>query len=264
MHSPCTPLRPLIAIQEHHVSSLQNPHAVMAFILGAALLASSPSSLADDNIERIRKSLTQKMRNVQVGAITRTPHAGLYEVVANGYSVFYTNETGEIAFLGKLVDLNTQTNISDARVRELSVVDFAQLPLEKAIVKVKGSGARKMALFSDPDCPYCVELEKELEGITDVTIYTFLYPIAEIHPDAIRKATLVWCSSDRVKAWDDLMLRRQLPQGGTQCETPIWDIADLAKKLWITGTPGMIFGNGQLVPGVLPRQRIEQLLASPG
>jgi len=232
--------------------------------LAAGFVGAAPAVVADDNVEIIRKSLTQKMRGAQIGAITRSPYAGLYEVIANGYSVFYTNDTGEVAFLGKLIDLNTQTNISDARTRELSVVDFAQLPLDKAIVKVKGNGSRRIALFSDPDCPYCIELEKELEGVTDVTIYTFLYPILELHPDALRKATLVWCSADRVKAWDDLMLRRQVPQGVSQCTTPIWDIAELAKKLWINGTPGMIFGNGQLVPGVLPRQRIEQLLGSRG
>ena len=38
------------------------------------------------------------------------------------------------------------------------------------------AAARTLAIFSDPDCPYCRRLEAEIKGLTDVTIYTFLMP----------------------------------------------------------------------------------------
>ena len=229
--------------------------------IGAALiLALAAVNAAHADEAAIRKSLTEKMRGATIGAITKTPYAGLYEVVANGINVFYTDDKGEIAVIGKLIDLKAGKDIAEERMAQLRTVDFAALPFDKAIVRVKGNGSRKLAVFSDPECPFCKQLEKELEGVTDATIYTFLLPLKEIHPDAERKAELVWCAKDRAKAWDDMMLAGKEPAGDGKCDTPIKALAELAPKLWITGTPGMIFSDGKLVPGGLPRQQIEALL----
>lgn len=231
-----------------------------ARIGAAAILVLAGLNAAHADEAQIRKSLTEKMHGTQIGAIAKTPYAGLYEVVANGINVFYTDDKGEIAIVGKLIDLKAGKDVAEQRTQELHTVDFAALPFDKAIVRVKGNGSRKLAVFSDPECPFCQRLEKELEGITDATIYTFLFPIPELHPDAERKAQLVWCAKDRAKAWDDLMLSGKEPSDGSKCDTPLKDISDLAQKLWIAGTPGMIFSNGRLVPGGKPRQQIEALL----
>jgi thiol:disulfide interchange protein DsbC len=135
--------------------------------------------------------------------------------------------------------------------------DFSKLPLDKAMVKVKGDGSRKIAIFSDPDCPFCKRLEPELEKLDNVTIYTFLYPLTALHPDAMRKATMVWCSPDRQRAWDDLMLRGKLPEGSLSCATPILEINELARSLGINGTPGIVFESGKLIPGAISSDQIE-------
>lgn len=232
---------------------------------GIFLTVLSLNSLAGDT-DGLRKSLMAKMPGTQIGAITKTPYAGLYEVVANGINVFYTDKKGDIALIGKLIDLKTQQDLAERRMQELRKIDFAKLPLEQAIVKVKGDGSRKLAVFSDPDCPFCKQLEKELESVSNVTIYTFLFPLTELHPDSLRKAESIWCSKDRAQAWDDLMLKEKEPVAADNknCETPIRAISGLAHKLWITGTPGMIFGSGKLVPGVLPGKQIEEMLNDSG
>lgn len=215
----------------------------------------------DASVERVRKSLEEKMPEVKIGAITKTPYGGMYEVVVNGINIFYTDEKGEAGFFGNLIELKTQKNLTQQRTAQIRTIDFSSLPFDKAIVRVKGSGSRKLALFSDPECPYCQDLEKELKDVSDVTIYTFLLPLASLHPDAERKAELIWCASDRAKAWDDMMTEQKEPAAGkAKCATPIREIAELAEKLSISGTPGMIFANGRLVPGLLPRQQIEKLL----
>ena len=235
-------------------------------ILAGILLAMLSFNSSAGDLDTLRKSLTAKMPDTQIGAITKTPYAGLYEVVANGINVFYTDKKGDIALIGKLIDLKTQQDLAERRMQELRKIDFAKLPLEQAIVKVKGDGSRKLAVFSDPDCPFCKQLEKELEGVSNVTIYTFLFPLTELHPDSLRKAESIWCSKDRAQAWDELMLKEKEPVAADnkKCETPIRAIAGLAHKLWITGTPGMIFGSGKLVPGVLPGKQIEEMLNDSG
>jgi thiol:disulfide interchange protein DsbC len=213
------------------------------------------------NQDEMRKLLTERMPGAQIGAITKAPYGGLYEVVINGLNVFYTDENANIAIIGKMIDLKTKKDLVEARTQQLMHVDFASLPLDKAIVKVKGDGSRKLAVFSDPDCPFCQELEQELNKVSNVTIYTFLYPIAELHPDAERKAKLVWCSEDRAKAWDELMLQGKEPAAKEgACDAPLKEISALAQKSWISGTPGMVFADGKLVPGMIKSFQIERNL----
>jgi len=209
--------------------------------------------------------LVERMPGLKISSIRKLPQLDLYEVVGNGLQIFYTDASGDLALFGNLVDLKTRTNLTEQRRTEASVVDFSQLPLDLAIVKVKGDGSRKMAVFVDPDCPYCKRLEQELSGVSDVTLYIYLLPLDSIHPDAARKARAVWCAEDRVQAWDALMLQgKEPPVPAAECKDPIADIAKLAGKLSIEGTPGLVFGNGTRVPGAIDARQIEQLLNAPG
>lgn len=233
------------------------------FLLLSAFYLISPLIATAGEFDPLRGTLAEKMPQVTIGDIRKLPYADLYEVQGNGVNVFYTDAEGKVAFFGNLVDLQTQVNLSEQRKQELMVVDFSALPLDKAVVTVKGNGGRKLAVFSDPDCPYCKQLEQELRDVTDVTIYTFLYPLADLHPDAPRKARLVWCASDRAKAWEELMLNGKEPAAASpECEAPLGAVADVAKKMWILGTPGMVFDSGKLVPGAIPRAQIEELLST--
>ena len=231
-------------------------------VLVAVLGPVSNHAFADE-YAALRAVLKERLPpDARVGAIRPSPQPGLLEIVVNERELIYTDAKGDLAVFGRIVDLRTRTNLTQNRLLELRKVDFGQLPLDKAIVKVKGNGARKVAVFSDPDCPFCKQLEPELDKLDNVTIYTFLYPLPSIHPDAVRKATMIWCSPDRVKAWDDLMLRNKEPQGNLDCANPILSIAQLAQSLGINGTPGMVFSDGRIVPGALKQEQIEAYLDS--
>jgi thiol:disulfide interchange protein DsbC len=230
-------------------------------LIALSLFAAFTSAHATADFDKMRKQLTDRMPGTQIGAITKAPYAGLYEVVANGFNVFYTDEQADIAIIGKMINLKTGKDLVQARTQELMHVDFASLPLDKAIVKVKGDGSRKLAVFSDPDCPFCHELEQELAKVNDVTIYIFLYPLTELHPDSERKANLVWCAANPAKAWDELMQHGKEPAAAKPgCEAPLKEINAFAQKSWITGTPGLIFADGQLVAGSVTSAQIETYL----
>jgi thiol:disulfide interchange protein DsbC len=231
-------------------------------VLMAACLAVTATNIYADNA-RLRSTLEERMPGVKIGQINPGPMPGLFEVVVNGLNVIYTDKKGELAFIGNVVDLKTRESLTKKRAEGLAFVDFSQIPLTQAIVKVKGDGSRKLVVFSDPDCPYCKQLEKELAFLDNVTVYVMLYPLEELHPGARKKAEAVWCSSDRAKAWDDLMLYgKELSAAAEGCKTPLDEINKLAQRLSITGTPGLIFENGKLVPGALKTEQIETLLTA--
>lgn len=231
-------------------------------LISIALLGSlSTFAMADE--ASVKKAVESAYPKFKVDKVTKTPYAGLYEVFMAG-QIIYTDE--KLTFLiaeGRLVDPKTKKDITGERLEELTRIDFNSLPLDQAIKVVKGNGSRKLVVFSDVDCPYCKRLERnELANITDVTVYTFLYPIEQLHPDAANKSKLIWCANNRVKAWEDWILRDQLPNSAGNCEVPLEKVGQLAKKAGVSSTPTLIFADGKRMLGAQPYKEIERMLTA--
>ena len=232
-------------------------------IVAATLLTLSQFALADE--ASLKKAIEAAYPKFKVESVVKTPYPGLFEVFMGG-QIIYTDE--KLSFLiaeGRLVDPKTKRDITGERMEELTKIDFNSLPLDQAIKVVKGNGSRKLVVFSDVDCPYCKQLErKELTNITDVTIYTFLYPLVQLHPDSAAKSKSIWCASNRVKAWNDWILNNELPEKTGNCEVPIEKIGDLAKKIGVTSTPTLIFADGKRMMGAQPYKEIEKYMQAAG
>jgi thiol:disulfide interchange protein DsbC len=179
-----------------------------------------------------------------------------------GEKIAYTDANADYVLVGSLVDTHTRENVTARHMSERGTVAYRALPFDRAIKVVKGNGKRQFAVFSDPDCPYCQQLEKELVSVTDVTIYIFLFPIGSLHPQAPARAHAIWCAKDRQQAWTQWMLERKAPQGGTCTGDPIEELQKLGEQLYINGTPTLFLANGQRVAGVVNSARLEQLLAT--
>jgi thiol:disulfide interchange protein DsbC len=233
----------------------------LALALATGLAAAAPADVpagSDPALVAFIARMKAMYPGTQFKAFRTTPIPGLYEVVM-GRNVAQVDETGRYFVMGHMLDMQTQHDLSEAVATEVARVRFADLPLKDAIKTVKGSGRRVVAVFSDPDCPYCRQLEKTLATMTDVTVYTFLFPIEGLHPSAHGKADAVWCAPDRAAAWQSLMLKGEVP--ATHCaDTPVARNQHLAESLGIRGTPSLVFASGQMVPGALQRDQLEALL----
>jgi thiol:disulfide interchange protein DsbC len=227
----------------------------------SALLLFALVTYAHAGEKEIRQSLQSNFPGIgKIEHIVITPYAGLYEILVEG-QLLYTDAKGLYLFDGNVIETKTRRNISEERRRILFAIDFEKLPLELAVKKVKGNGKRKLAQFTDPNCSFCKRLEKELYKVTDVTIYSFLYPIFPGSDEMVRN---VLCSKDPVKAWDNWMLNGITPEKAL-CDTPqTGQVKALGQKLRVNGTPNIIFGNGIQSPGYLPAEELEKNLNEPG
>lgn len=231
--------------------------------MAVGLLAGMLATTAWADEATLKKTIEATYPKVKIQNISKTPYAGLYEVFLDGQIIYTDDSFNFLIVEGRLVDPKNRRDLTAERMDELTRVDFASLPLDKAIKVVKGNGSRKLVIFSDPDCPYCKKLEqKDLVSITDVTIYTFLYPLESLHPDAANKSRTIWCATDRSKAWQEWILNGQLPKGTVSCDTPIDEVAELGSKLGITSTPTLIFTNGKRLLGAYPAKEIERVMGA--
>jgi thiol:disulfide interchange protein DsbC len=210
----------------------------------------SAMALAADNVGDI-KGVTDKISkafpNIKIDEIRKAPISGLYEIRV-GKDVFYSDLSGEhVLFGGQIVETSTQRNLTRERMQEFNRIDWNILPLEKAIVSGDKNAKLKVAVFTDPDCPFCGKLEEELKRATGIKVYTFLYPLP-MHPDARGKSEAIWCSENQHETMLKVILDRANPQV-EKCDTPIDDIAKLGKKLNVTGTPTLFSGDGRMSAG---------------
>ncbi|MDH4285292.1 MAG: DsbC family protein [Gallionellaceae bacterium] len=207
----------------------------------------------------IKSAMEKRFPYENLISVAKTPFAGLYEVVFEG-QLIYTDEKMNYLFSGNIIDMRTMENLTAAREKKLFAVNLGDLPLARAIKHIKGNGKRKLVIFSDANCSYCKSLEKELAGLTDTTIY--LFPISILNGSE-EKARAVWCSADRLKAWEDMMLRGITPKPDKACDTtPLAEFSLVAKKRRINVTPALIFGDGTLKQGWMPLEQIEKQLGS--
>ncbi|SCX48252.1 DsbC family protein [Nitrosospira sp. Nsp1] len=208
----------------------------------------------------LKKAIQANFPGEKIESLKKTPYLGLYEVVVGG-ELFYTDEKASYLFFGHVVDPQTKQSLTSDRLQQIKDarrISVDSLPLEFAIKAVKGNGKRKLVVFSDPNCPYCKRLEKELANVNDVTVYTLLYPVLN---GSVPTATSIWCSPDRLKAWEDFMLKGIAPTG-KDCETPIDKLLQAGQKNGISGTPTLIFADGSIAPGLMAAEAIEKKLGA--
>jgi len=214
------------------------------------------SDAAARELAAVKQALEAKFPGAPISNVSRSPYFGLFEAHLDD-RMLYTDGKVNYVIVGSVYDTATRTNLTEQRMKRLNRIAWDSLPLELAIKKVKGDGSRKLAIFSDADCPYCKRLEAEMKGLDNVTIYTFLFPIDQLHPDSARKSAMIWCSPDRIKAWDEWFDSGTLPDNAGDCATPIAQTALLGQKYHVNATPTLVFADGSITPGALPLDRLE-------
>jgi thiol:disulfide interchange protein DsbC len=231
--------------------------ALCALVLSALLTV--PAWAADES--SIRRAFQAKFPKMTPDSVTRTPFAGIYEVIVDG-QVLYTDDKVSYIFSGNLLDMRAREprNLTQEASARLAAAALAG-STDTAVKRVKGSGKRVIYTFEDPNCGYCKELQKELAKLKDVTIYTFLWPI--LSPDSMEKSKAIWCAKDRAKAWEDIMLKGAAPTGRRDCDTAaIEKNQRLAQRFNLKGTPAVYLASGEQVGGYLPAEKLEAALAA--
>ena len=221
----------------------------------AFALVSFISSLSLANVDTVKNNLTKQHPKLNIENIQATDMKGIYSGSMDG-QVVYVGEDAQHILVGSMYRLSDQKNLTKDLVLKQNSIDWKKLPLQDAVKSVRGNGKRQIAIFSDPNCPYCKQLETELNKLNDVTIYTFIYPIKN---QSIAVSKQVFCEKDSALAWSNLISKGIQPSSKKTCANPIERNLSLGKSLGLNGTPAIIFSNGFKVMGSHPAQEIEKM-----
>ena len=224
------------------------------------VLSASTAMVSHAQEEVIRKNLAERIPKLpKIDEVSKSPMTGLYEVRVGGADIYYTDATGSYLIDGQLIDAKSGKNLTEERISKLTAISFKDLPLKDAIVLKRGTGARKIAIFEDPNCGYCKRFEADMQKVNHATVYLFLYPI--LGADSTEKSKAIWCSADKGKAWQDWMLNDVPARGATKCNTDaIARNVEFGKKNRITGTPTILLADGTRIPGAISSSQLEKML----
>ena len=241
-------------------------HALALIAMAASVPAAqaqpvTPPMQEDEAAPLIAEKFRVLYPNTRFSSVNKAKVTGLYEVVM-GDNVAYTDDSGRYFIFGHLFDMKEQVDLTAQRRVDSKKVEFPAQYLNNAIKTVKGDGSRVVAIFSDPDCPYCKKLENELAHLDNVTIYTFLFPLESLHPEAKTKSIAVWCAANQQQAWIQAVLTGSVSPLKA-CNNPVNDNLVLGARLGVTGTPTLIALDGRILPGAVPAEKLDQWLNMP-
>ena len=224
-------------------------------------------SEASANLLKLIKQNIPNMKIYEVKEIKNAPSffTVIIDVQGNKFPIF-TNKTADFYFVMDNPELN-RYSLLDRNAKVVSLSDDSANPIYKSVVSSidttkliqfkYGNGDRKIYIFTDPDCPFCHQLDKELfAGLNskdNVTIYYVMNPILSLHPDSHLKAGQILCSANPSQSWKTWQEKRELPNvenfDEKTCVQKVADQSIYAEIMGFDATPTIISGEGKILIG---------------
>lgn len=233
--------------------------ALAGVILAASAVAADPAA--------IEERLSALVPDTSEVAIAETPLPGIMEVRV-GSDIIYMSDDGRYLFQGRVIDLETQQDLTDAAMAGVRREQIDELERSEFVTFGDDDAEYDVLVFTDPDCGFCQRLHEKMDEYHEagIRIHYLAFPRAGEGSQTYNKMVSVWCADDRQAAMD-VAKSGGTPRAAT-CPNPVLEQYQLGQSLGVTGTPSMMTFDGDMIPGYVPpdqlRQRLETLAASNG
>jgi thiol:disulfide interchange protein DsbC len=209
---------------------------------------------------------------VTVKSIKPAPSHGMHEVLFEkdgGVGIVFIDYGKKHLLQGMIIDLKTKEPVAAhdkdlPKPKQFTGVDPTLIPVQHAVVMGNSKSAKKLYIFTDPDCPYCRTLHPELQKLEklmpDLSITIMLYPLRQLHPHAYDKARVVLSKKKR-DLLDKAFEGKELPKvKGDEGRAAVDAIIAFAGQQGINGTPLILLPDGKVYQGQRTAEAIKAAL----
>lgn len=232
-------------------------------VIAALALFAAAAVAGDLSDPAFRDEVAARIPGVSGEDIVPSPVPGIYRV-RRGESIGYLTADGRYLFDGDLIELASGENLSDAARREWRREILAGVPESSMLVyEPAGEARHTLTVFTDVACRHCRRLHADIDTLlaAGIRVRYLFYPLAGPASAAFEQARAVWCADRPRRALARAMRGESLPAGGADCDDPVMAHLRLAAdRLGLDGTPGLIAGNGRLLPPRSSAREIVRLL----
>lgn len=237
-------------------------HLSIAAVMMFTMIATPVMAQSKDEID-VGNKLKKAYPSMKYKKITFLPEVSLYEVRLDdpAQTLSYTNKAVEFFLVaGEIVDPKSKTNVSSERALVNVEHFYKSLNFDNAITFKYGKGTRHIAVFTDPDCPFCKSLDAEIHNKLsqdDLTVHYFFNPLLIAgHEQAPLKAAKIWCAPNRNEAYKAWMLNGILPSNDGSCKNPVAETKEFSTKVGFNSTPVIVFDSGHIARNALSAENL--------
>lgn len=230
------------------------------FMFSLACLAIPFSATAGEQEEQqIKAELARAFPELKTATVKPSPVTGMYEVEFDS-KIFYTTSDGKYLFMGDVMDLRAQSNITEARRAVIRTRVLDEVGEKNMLVIGPDKPKRTLTVFTDVDCGYCAKFHLDVPALNKqgVKVRYLFYPRAGVGSESYKRAVAVWCASDRAKAIGIAKAGGKLDM--KTCTNPVESHFQLGQRLDIGGTPAIFLDDGKVLPGYVPAPRLLAML----
>lgn len=235
-----------------------------ATLFGSLAAFVSLAAVAQDSaeLEQVRAKVAETFEEIEPEHVHPSPVDGWF-TIRKGAIVAYISKDGRYLLQGDLIDLEEETNLSEATRNEARMEMLGDLSADNAIVFSPENPKFSIAVFTDIDCTYCRRFHSQIDEYLaqGIEVRYLLYPRSGPGTSSWKVAEQVWCAADRNKA---LTLAKQDKEFETQgCDASVvGQHYALGQDVGLRGTPALVLQDGTLVSGYLPPLQLTEALAS--
>jgi thiol:disulfide interchange protein DsbC len=207
-----------------------------------------------------------------VKSIKYAPIKGMYELLIEKdgkQGLVYVDFAKKHIMQGFTIDLATMQPVTAHTQQELpqqkqpTSLDVKTIPLENSIVMGNPKGAKKIYVFTDPDCPYCRKFHAELKALSksapDVAIYIMPFPLS-MHPGAYDKARAILEAKSQ-DVLDKAFEGKDVPKPAKDASKAQVDAnIKFGNANGITGTPTLVLPDGKIIVGGRDADALKKML----
>ncbi len=223
---------------------------------------------ADEPLDAENRALIDaRLRALELPVIEVKPVElpGFYEVVLDGNQSLYITQDGRHFLTGDLyrmipglplVNVTEQGRNQHRRALIDAVHESEMVVFSPPAEEVKAT----VNVFTDVDCGWCQKFHREVPELNrlGISVRYLAYPRAGVDSKSYDKIVSAWCSDERQEALTLAKLGEEIEQ--RTCENPVAAHYRLGREVGVNGTPSLVLGNGRLVPGYLPADKLAQQL----